>query len=364
MDLITFNSKYLPPAFGFHNLGATCYFNALVQSLLSCTSLTELFIKNRKNPKFIKNPVIMVYISMIDLFYQNGQHINKQALARKNPELWCAMINFLKQQNKHGYFGRGQEDSYEAFVMLMHCWEDIDEIHTLFEHTYHNNYLCLDCRRNRFTFEHMKNKDYDNIKTNWKNKSQKIESGELEYKHENDESGWIMSNTHFITTHDFTTEQDDVIKSKYNIREPGDLQEYLMCQKSILEGLMCVHCDSKCNKLSYSTLAVIPEILVIVIKKYKFDRNRRNSTKLNVATQLPKKIEIDKDSGGKLTYYPVSQIMHSGGVGGGHYWAHTIRLTGKSIRWYDLNDTSVSPLSNIQSFVSNSNTYTVLYHLI
>ena len=43
------------------------------------------------------NSVAMVYISMIDLFYQDGQsrieNIDKNALADKNPELWYAMIN-------------------------------------------------------------------------------------------------------------------------------------------------------------------------------------------------------------------------------------------------------------------------------
>lgn len=43
MDLITLNDRYVPQnQCGFYNQGATCYFNALMQALLSCSSLNEV----------------------------------------------------------------------------------------------------------------------------------------------------------------------------------------------------------------------------------------------------------------------------------------------------------------------------------
>ncbi len=360
MKLIPFNSNYLPPAFGFNNLGVTCYFNALVQSLLSCTSLTEVFVKNRNNPKLVSNPVAVVYLSIIDLF--NDVKSMKSTLAKKNPELWYAMISYLRRKRLYMRFGNGQEDSHEAFIMLMQCWEDIDEVHILFEHTYHNNYLCFECKKHRFTFEQMNGKEYDFIKSEWKKKTRQIADKKSEYKLENDDGGWVISNTHFITTHDFKGENNFTNNSKIN--ESKDLQDFINCQKSMHEGITCIHCGSKGDKLGYYTLAVIPEILVVVIKKYKFNKKSLHSAKLNVNTHLPQKLSFEKQDGGDVVYRPVSQILHSGGLEGGHYWAHTIRRVDEGAKWYDLNDTSVSVISDVQKFIPNVATYTVIYHLM
>ena len=51
MSLISYNneSELLPT--GFINLGATCYFNALLQSMLSCTSFIDVIINGKESSK-------------------------------------------------------------------------------------------------------------------------------------------------------------------------------------------------------------------------------------------------------------------------------------------------------------------------
>jgi ubiquitin C-terminal hydrolase len=137
------NRHLLPPAFGFRNSGSTCYFNALTQCLLSLTSLTNVFLSNKNNPNFLNNPVANVYLKMllyleqIKLYKSNVlTSANRAILATQNLRLWHTMMQYIKQNHEYSYFGHGQEDSSEGFVLLMVCWEKIPEINILFDHAY------------------------------------------------------------------------------------------------------------------------------------------------------------------------------------------------------------------------------------
>lgn len=381
MNVIPFKFKYIPPAFGFRNMGVTCYFNALLQGLLTCTSLTEVFLNNRHNENFTNNAVATIYLSIIDAFLvpDISDKIDASKLINKSPELWHSMIKHLRKHNLHNQFGHGQEDSYEGFVMLMQCWENIKEIRTLFEHTYHDNYLCPDCKSHKFSFKDMSGADYYNITETRHSSSLKIFNKKQEYKHESDSeySGWIPVNTHFRINHDFTGGDEDEIRRKFGHNGKNTLQEFIMCPKTILKDVICDTCKSRCKKLGYSSLAVLPEILVVVIKKYHII-DKRHVSKLDTLTQLPDELKFESNSNKILTYKPIVQIMHSGGIGGGHYWAHAIRRSDISIetntsietnkndyKWFNLNDSSATYISApVQKFVSDVNSYTVIYHLI
>src|SRR3989338_11036763 len=78
MALCRYNASYMLKPNGFQNLGATCYFNTLLQGLLSCSSFVELFYNNRKNKRFITNPIakhIIDYIKL-SLHYKNNDKYN------------------------------------------------------------------------------------------------------------------------------------------------------------------------------------------------------------------------------------------------------------------------------------------------
>ena len=358
-ELVKFNSKFIPPSFGFRNIGATCYFNSLIQSLLTCTSLTELFLKNRNNKLFAENSVAMVYLSIIDSYFEKSK-IDESILFNKSPELWNSMIHYLKANNIQTQFGRGQEDTYEAFVILMQCWEKIKLIRDLFLHTYHGNYLCFDCNKLRFSYDKMINTDYDKIVSDKFKKSTEVFDGTSVYTQEETDHSWLISDTHFIINYDFTTEQEEKIQ-KY-CKSENNLYNNIMCPKSIHEDLKCKHCNIKGDKLQFHTLAVIPEILVIVIKKYRFNKLNNNGMKLNINTELPSMLTIEaKENEDKLIYRPIAKIMHSGGMSGGHYWTHTIRNNKRILGWFNLNDSHFSEVSEL--ITEDINTYTVIYHL-
>ncbi len=44
MSLRKYSIKFSPHALGFRNIGYICYFNAMMQALLSCTAFNECVI--------------------------------------------------------------------------------------------------------------------------------------------------------------------------------------------------------------------------------------------------------------------------------------------------------------------------------
>jgi len=372
MEAIRFNLDYIPHPFGLINMGATCYFNALIQGLITCTSLTEICLKNRNNIKFITNPVMKVYISIIDLYHDGNiiiDNLNRSKLASKSPELWQSMINYLKKTDRHSQFGHGQEDSCEGFVMLMLCWENIDKVSALFEHIYHANYICLECKKSKFTFNYMKDVKYKEIVDKRNKELLNITKGEQNLKFvDNKDEGWVESSTHFIVASNLINKEAE---KAYGCKESATLQKYILCPKVMHEGITCHYtkCKSNKDKLKYSSLVMLPEILVIVIIKYTFNKKILRSFKSRVTTDLPNKLIFEARSGKQLTYRPIAQIMHSGGMNTGHYWTHAIRsislsdkeTTEYEYKWFNLNDGSVS---SVQKFISDNNSYTILYHLM
>ncbi len=62
MDLLQYNVSYLPREIGFNNTSSICWFNALLQALLSCTQLTEVMIE--QSDKFTNNYMALAYIDL------------------------------------------------------------------------------------------------------------------------------------------------------------------------------------------------------------------------------------------------------------------------------------------------------------
>ena len=92
-----------------------------------------------------------------------------------------------------------------------------------------------------------------------------------------------------------------------------------------------------------------PEILIVLSKKY------NSKSKLNTFTEFTQFIEFN-GTNGALKYEAVSQIEHSGGMNGGHYWCVSKRNDG----WYYLNDSSYVK----KEFSVTNNTYIVFYHIV
>lgn len=315
-----FDEKYLPPAFGSNNIGSTCYFNSMFQMLLSCTSLTKVFQENKHNAVYLANPVAVTYMNILDDIARG----NLSTMPNAAPNLWHSIINHLRSKGEQKHFGHGQEDTHESFQMLMECWETLPDVMKLFVHIDNIHNFCTSCEQ------------WDNDP----NKSAREEKL-----------------TFFSVTPSFRNELPEHLTRRIKSTIPGgELSSILRQQLTYNIDFICqnplppkidspegqVICRSKAEKIKLVTLRYVPTILIVVCLKY--------AGKVN--SPFPPTLTI-----GPKRYKAVAHIIHSGDIGGGHYYAKAQRSSG----WFTLNDSSVSPC---ESFTPEEGTYVVAYHSI
>lgn len=295
-------------SFGFNNMGATCYFNAMLQSMLSCTSFINILVKNKENPKYLENPVTKQLIELIEST-RSESDVSKYA-----PRIWKEMVVFLcrKEKKSINQVLVGQQCAREGFHCLMNVLEEFSEIQNLFLHRYKTLVHCFAC--DKFV------SDVDSLYSI------------------------------FEVQPNLKTEQLEKFK-QYDEDRAVNMNEFLMKQTSYVDkDFVCPECKDRDEKYNMHCLVMIPEILVVLSKKYTTGR------KLDVMTDFPKNLVFKGKGGKNLNYAAVSQIEHGGGLNGGHYWAISRRDDG----WYTLNDNNVSK----GEFGPTKNTYITFYHLM
>jgi ubiquitin C-terminal hydrolase len=296
-------------SFGFNNMGATCYFNSVLQSLMSCTSFTTLLTKNVSNTKFLENPVTKF---MIELIISARDESKKNLLCQYSPRIWKEMVIYLSRKNKKDVreILVGQQCAREGFHCLMDALEEFNEIQKLFLHKYKTSIHCFICNE-------------------WVSKT-------------------YSTYSIFEVQHDLKTEQLDHFK-KYDTVGTLNMNKFLQQQSSFVDkDYKCPKCKDTSEKYIRNDLVMIPEILPVLSKKYS------DGMKLNVFTDFPLELSFKGNHNNVLKYKAVSQIEHTGGLNGGHYWSISKRNDG----WYTLNDANVSK----SEFKPTKSTYIVFYH--
>lgn len=300
--LIKYNEEASLSPGGFANMGATCYFNAVLQSLLSCTSFIELCVAEEKSNNDVLNNIKL----LINLLKNNTPS------DYMSPKIWKSMV--LHKCKTHNINPRhymvGQQCAREGFHLLMESLDEFSELQDLFIHRYKSSIYCTDCK-------------------------QFVSHAESIY-------------SVFEVQANLKTEQLE--KFKHANLSKNDMNTFLSQQHGYVDkGYKCPKCGELNEKYRIDTLVMVPEILVVLSKKY--DANK----KINVHTDFPERLTFN-GTDGKLNYMAVSQIEHSGGLNGGHYWA----ISKRGDSWYCLNDTRVT---EADGFKPTINTYMVFYHL-
>jgi len=328
MELIKHNPQSELPPFGLVNMGATCYFNSILQSLLSCTSFIDELTANKETALYQRNPVSKYTIEMIVLANKlrdetksddaslddfNKSQILKK-LARLSPQIWKSMVRVISHTSGKPIESilRGQQCAREGFHLLMDSLDEFGNLQDLVIHRYKSLIHCFDC--NEWV------SDVDNI--------------------------YSIFEVH----PDLKTTQLDKFKQYEEKDTPVDMNKFLTKQTGYVDrDFRCPKCRKKGEKYNMNCLVMVPEILVVLSKKYVVGE------KLDTYTDFPKDMVFNGNNSMKLNYTAVSQVEHTGGMYGGHYWAISKRNDG----WYCLNDDRVSK----SKFKPTINTYMVFYHL-
>ncbi len=302
MDIIPYNVNFVSKGQGLVNFGNTCYFNSILQCLLSCPSIFET-LEAIKDKPYVKNNELFN-----ELYSLSRLALDDVSIANKCAFIWRSVLNTAYHRKDRIHLDLGQQDAHEGLMMFLDVIDTIPEVRRLFEHRYLTQIWCDGCKKM------------------------------IVSKRE--------TNLVFEVQPDLKNEQHEQFKDVdqfYN--QTMSMNDFLQKQNSYVDGFICSDCKDNNKKFRITTLTMIPEILPIVLKKYGEKQ----------MTPFPAHLLFThKGSDKKLLYMLVAQSEHSGSTQGGHYWAVCLRRDG----WKLLNDSSVSDGAPGPT----PNTYIVFYH--
>lgn len=308
--LIPYNNLYLLKPFGLYNSHILCYFNSLLQSLFSCTSLTEYLLNNEK--KFLENNFMTLYINILKKYIIIDKQGNNTNLTESSNIL---MFNefLIEIKNKNIKFGYNQEDSGELLVLLLDIIND-NYIYNLFYNKYKCDIYCKNC------------KNIKNIKDDISVQFEVYDK---------------IVNTNFL--------QSKVDANLHN------LNKYIRNNYSEFNDYICENCENKGDCIKINRLLLVPTIITINFNKY-LEKNKY---------MYPTEIYfINIKDNKKYNYKLVSTINHSGNMSSGHYISKGFRKKLQdnilSNTVFKMNDSSYDE----DSLIPEIDTYIIFYHYI
>ncbi len=305
-DLIEFNSNLLPIPFGLYNNDVLCYFNSLIQCLLSCTCISEYVLLNED--KIRENKFLWIYTQLLKK-YLNVEETNKEkykGIEKINLLLFNEFSILLK--NKNIEFGYSQEDCGELLILLLDMIND-DYIYNLFYSKYQCDIYCKNCKH-------------------------------------------ITSIKHDINI-EFEIDVDNITRFYLNSevdKNLSDLNKFIRNNYSNCDGYICKACN-KNNIIKINRLKLIPTIITIVFNKYTEKKYFKYESELSF---------IDKIKNVKHNYILISSIHHDGNMNYGHYFIKTYRndYEKKKNCIFEINDS----IFEKSTFEPINNTYILFYH--
>jgi ubiquitin carboxyl-terminal hydrolase 21 len=208
------SSSSYPKPKGLINTGSTCFFNSLLQCLLSCKELNNILLSRENIYIKDKNTVALNYIHIYRLYVNNPGPINPSIL-----------LNSIRRLSSSKTFKTGQQDSGECFHIFLDLIND-SVIYDLFMYRYIVKIWCYECK------------------------------SEISVK--KDESCLL--------------EMPNTLSGFMPIDGETEFNTHIRNNLSILDGYKCKHCESKKCFRTYQ-LTSTPKILVIMFNKFYIKKN-------------------------------------------------------------------------------------------
>jgi len=337
---------------GLLNIGATCYINTLIQCLLSCPVFRN-FILSKDYFNRINNDTDLYLIkelySIFESMWVDGNSLNPKRF-----------LNTLRV--KFDYIEVNQQnDVHEIFLLIINKLNEeikIDYNSINLDMNFHNNsengIEKLDNVCKEKWFELFKNEYSELSEIMYNHSISQIMCGSCEYIHHNHEISCIM----------------DIELSKLGNKTP-----LKTCIQKHIEKIYLNSNDDnkwkcdKCNIYIKSEKVIkywnLPEVLVICLKRFGYDKKTNLMKKINTLIDIPTdNLELSDFviSKNKYKYKLNAVTCHIGNIHSGHYYA--IINSNKSLnnpsKCHLIDDTSIKTISD-KTFESHLNNAYLLF---
>jgi ubiquitin C-terminal hydrolase len=274
-QLEEYSSAEVPNLFALGNNGSLCYLNALVQSLMSCSSFNRHL--NRLVKRGEDNPVIQEYLKLY------RRNLGTPSVCPVRQDSAVSLFNLICRHRGRRLYNLtpgAQEDIQEGLILLLETIND--KADSLFYVRYQLEIVCLRCKTARF--------------------QEKEDGPEL-----------------YIDLSETNPETEESLINKENV------EKYIMCNQQTAPDYRCEKCGA-CNKIDETTgrmsenvvqiyrLKRLSNIIVILFKKYIHKK----------VCYFPPCLDIPFEHG-TLHYQVVAQVEHYGTARGGHYVCKALR---------------------------------------
>jgi ubiquitin C-terminal hydrolase len=326
MSLNKAGEEYLPIANGFINNGSSCWFNAVMSGLLSCPIFNKTMLDNSEEKDYKENLIAIEYINLLkQILPQYSKSISdspdtpSSGKVLSNAKMWALILKSASKRNDNIQFSYGQNCAGEGIDMFLDTLEDLPDIIKLFTFRTIWKSWCYNCQK-------------------WS-----------EPKLESDYTYKIPCS--------FINEQSAIFKNIDPFYQKAvSMDSFITINTGYIDkDHQCNNCNKRCEKFKVTKLDFLPEILIVMAKRYKYN-NAGQCEKINDFVDFPSEMTFEGLNNEIIQYKAVAQIEHSGTYNSGHYWA----ICNRSGGWFNINDQSVVS----SEFKPSSNTYIVFYHIL
>lgn len=347
-------SKFNSGLCGLSNLGNTCYMNSALQCLSNTVPLRDYFIShdfrkdiNKKNPMGMKGNIAECF----------GELLRQMWKSKKSYISPKAFKNIISKWGSQ-FEGNDQHDSQELLAFLL------DGLHEDLNRVSKKPYGEINFSND--------SSDYEIANESWRIHTLRNKSIIVDIFH------GLLKSTIMCNECGFTSKTFDPFaylsipvvqlekKSKKKTVELSDCLS-LFSTNEILGKNDLWYC-SKCKlpRRVHKKLEIwkVPNILIIHLKRFSFNRRSRN--KLTSLVNFPidnlnlDEFIINPEEKG-FTYNLFAISNHSGTLRGGHYT--TYAKNSYNNNWYSFNDSRVKQIKNIDDIVSNT-AYMLFYQKV